>query len=100
MSLKRLHQKPSSREQRVQLAVASLNKVAACPTIPRDKSVQVRRLFTRFEDARLFIRLVRRNNILHKSVINSVESVVPRAAPLVVQTHARGPRTHVANTCV
>lgn len=44
-------------------------------------------LFTSFENGRLFIRLVQRNNILHKSVINSVESV-PRAAPLTVQTHA------------
>lgn len=55
-------------------------------TIACNKSGRVRRLFTRFEDARLFIRLIWRNSILHKSVINSVESVL-QAAPLTVQTH-------------
>lgn len=64
-----------------------------------NKSGRLRRLFTRFEDARLFIRLVWRNSILHKSVINSVESVL-RVAPLTVQIHVQGSCTYAMNTCV
>lgn len=68
-------------------------------TIACNKSGRVRRLFTRFEDARLFIRLIWRNSILHKSVINSVESVL-QAAPLTVQTHVQGSCAYTRNTCV